>query len=107
MNDSYQSWYNGSNLYGPVYTAAGQTAIIGPDSPNSEVESYILNTDLISDLGDLSNKYLGQPLKFPNSEMKITSLNLGRSRRSHPIAYDKYYNGNLIDLNIGSACPYL
>ena len=107
LNDSYQSWYNGSNLYGPVYTAAGQTAVIGPDSPNSEVESYILNTDLISNLGDLSNKYLGQPLKFPNTEMKITSLNLGRSKRSHPTAYDKYYNGNLIDLNIGSACPYL
>ena len=107
LNDSYQSWYNGSNLYGPVYTAAGQTAIIGPDSPNSEVESYILNTDLIADLGDLSNKYLGQPLKFPNTEMKITELKLGRSSRSHADSYDKYYNGNLIDLNIGSACPYL
>ena len=107
LNDSYQSLLIGSNIYGPVYTPAGKTAVIGSDRANSEVESWILNTDLIADLGDLSDKYLGMPFEFPTTKMKITELKLGRSSRSHPGYYDKYYNENLTGLNIGSSCPYL
>ena len=53
------------------------------------------------------DKYLGMPFEFPTTKMKITELKLGRSSRSHPGYYDKYYNENLTGLNIGSSCPYL
>ena len=106
LNNSYQSLFIGNIVYGPKYTQAGQKVVLGPSQVKHEVESYILNPDLISNLGDLSDKYMGQ-LNFPGVTTRLTELNLGRSSRSHPEAYDKYYNNLLSALNIGESCPYL
>jgi hypothetical protein len=43
-----------------------------------------LNPHLISDLGDLSDKYIGS-LNFPGIETRLTELKFGRSSRSHSI----------------------
>ena len=105
LNNSYQSLFIGNIVYGPEYTLANQTVTLGPTQVKHEVESYILNPDLISNLGDLSDKYLGQ-FNFPGLETRLTELNFGRSSRSHT-KYDKYYNNLLSSLNIGESCPYL
>ena len=105
LNNSYQSLFIGNIVYGPKYTLANQTVKLGPTQVKHEVESYILNPDLISNLGDLSDKYLGQ-FNFPGLETRLTELNLGRSSRSHK-KYDKYYNKLLSSLTIGQSCPYL
>ena len=94
----------GNIVYGPEYTYAGQEKTLGPDSPKHEVESFILNPSLIADLGDLSNKYIGS-WNMPAN--KLTALRFGRSSRSHPNAYDKYFNSLLTALNIGDTTPYL
>lgn len=105
LTNSYQSIFVGNIVYGPKYTKAGETVAIGPDSPKHEVESYILNPDLIADLGDLSDKYLGS-WNMPKN--KLTELKFGRSSRSHPNTnYEKYYNSLLTNLNIGETTPYL
>lgn len=104
LTNSYQSIFVGNIVYGPVYTEAGETIVIGPESPKHEVESYILNPELIADLGDLSDKYLGS-WNMPNN--KLTELKFGRSSRSHPNNYNKYYNSLLTNLNIGTTTPYL
>ena len=108
LNNSYQSIFIGNIVYGPKYTLAGQTVRLGPTAVKHEVESYILNPALISDLGDLSNKYIGS-LNFPGVQTRLTSLKLGRSSRSHRKdgSYQYYYNSLLSGLNIGSSCPYL
>ena len=106
LNNSYQSIYIGNILYGPEYTLANQKVTLGPSQVKHEVESYILNPSLIANLGDLSNKYLGQ-FNFPSQPTRLTELNFGRSSRSHPEAYDKYYNNLLSTLSIGESCPYL
>ena len=105
LTNSYQSIFVGNIVYGPEYTEAGDTVAIGPDTPKHEVESYILNPELIADLGDLSDKYLGS-WNMPNN--KLTELKFGRSSRSHPNTnYTKYYNSLLTNLNIGTTTPYL
>ncbi len=71
-----------------------------------EVESWILNPTLIADLGDLSDKYLGE-FGFPGTPTRLTRLKFGRSSRSDPDTYQTYYNGLISTLNIGSSCPYL
>lgn len=106
LNNSYQSIFIGNIVYGPVYTTAGQIVTLGPEEVKHEVESYILNPQLIADLGDLSNKYIGS-LNFPGVQTRLTELKLGRSSRSHPISYDCYYNNLLSTLNLGASCPYL
>lgn len=106
LNNSYQSIFIGNIVYGPIYTSAGQIAELGPEDVKHEVESYILNPQLISDLGDLSDKYIGS-LQFPGIETRLTELNFGRSSRSHPNAYSDYYNNLLSAINLGSSCPYL
>lgn len=106
LNNSYQSIYIGNILYGPVYTQANQKVELGPSQVKHEVESYILNPELISDLGDLSDKYLGQ-FNFPSAKTRLIELKFGRSSRSHPGFYDKYYNNLLSSLSIGDSCPYL
>lgn len=106
LNNSYQSVFIGNINYGPQFTSAGEIAQIGPDTVKHEVESWILNPKLISNLGDLSDKYLGS-FAFPGQQTKLIELNFGRSSRSHPTAYDKYYNKLLNNLNIGTSCPYL
>jgi hypothetical protein len=106
LNNSYQSIMLGTIVYGPKYTLGGQKVILGTKETRHEVESWILNPSLISDLGDLSNKYIGS-WTFPNDPVSLTELNFGRSSRSHPNSYDKYYNKLLISLNIGSSCPLL
>lgn len=104
LANSYQSIFIGNIVYGPEYTYAGQEKTLGPDSPKHEVESYILNPSLIADLGDLSDKYIGS-WNMPAN--KLTALRFGRSSRSHPGAYDKYFNSLLTALNIGDTTPYL
>lgn len=106
LNNSYQSIFIGNIVYGPTYTSAGQTVVLGPEEVKHEVESYILNPQLIADLGDLSDKYIGS-LNFPGVETRLTELKFGRSSRSHPTAYSDYYNNLLSALNLGAACPYL
>lgn len=106
LNSSYQSIFIGTSLYGPKYTLAGDTAELGPDDVRHEVEAWILNPTLISDLGDLSDKYIGS-WQFPSIGTKLTSLNFGRSSRSHENDYDKYYNKQLSELSVGNSCPYL
>lgn len=106
LNNSYQSIYIGNILYGPVYTQANQKVELGPSQVKHEVESYILNPELISDLGDLSDKYLGQ-FNFPSAKTRLIELKFGRSSRSHANKYDKYYNNLLSSLSIGDSCPYL
>ena len=106
LNNSYQSLFIGNIVYGPQYTLAGEIATLGSAQVKHEVESYILNANLIASLGDLSNKYLGQ-FNFPGQTTRLTELSFGRSSRSHPEAYDKYYNGLLSALNIANSCPYL
>jgi hypothetical protein len=56
----------GNIIYGPEYRTAGQIAELGPSTVKHEVESFILNTQLIADLGDLSDKYIGS-LQFPDT----------------------------------------
>ena len=93
LNNSYQSIFIGNIVYGPRYTLAGQTVTLGPSAVKHEVESYILNPTLISDLGDLSDKYIGS-LNFPGVQTRLTSLKFGRSRRSHSIAVANSENLN-------------
>lgn len=100
LTNSYQSIFIGNIVYGPVYAAAGETVEVGPASPKHEVESYILNPTLISDLGDLSDKYIGS-WQMPNN--KLVNLRFGQSSRSHPETYDKYYNSLLTTLSLGTA----
>ena len=85
LNNSYQSIFIGNIVYGPVYTTAGQTITLGPEEVKHEVESYILNPQLIADLGDLSDKYIGS-LYFPGVQTRLTELKFGRSSRSHSVA---------------------
>ena len=107
LNNSYQSIYIGNILYGPKYAPANGTVTLGPTQVKHEVESYVLNPGLISNLGDLSDKYLGT-FNFPSTPTRLTELNFGRSSRSHKDkGYDKYYNNLLNDLNISTSCPYL
>ncbi len=106
LNNSYQSIFIGNIVYGPVYTTAGQTVTLGPEEVKHEVESYILNPQLIADLGDLSDKYIGS-LNFPGVQTRLTELKFGRSSRSHPTTYNNYYNNLLSALNLGESCPYL
>ena len=106
LNNSYQSIFIGNIVYGPVYTTAGEVVTLGPEEVKHEVESYILNPQLISDLGDLSDKYIGS-LNFPGVETRLTELKFGRSSRSHPGKYNNYYNNLLSALNLGASCPYL
>jgi hypothetical protein len=106
LNNSYQSIFIGNIVYGPKYTLAGQIAELGPNEVKHEVESYILNPELIADLGDLSDKYIGS-LNFPGVQTRLTELKLGRSSRSHPDTYDVYYNNLLSALNLEKSCPYL
>jgi hypothetical protein len=106
LTNSYQSLFIGNIVYGPTYTLAGQTIELGPVEVKHEVESYILNPELIADLGDLSDKYIGS-LNFPGVQTRLTELKLGRSSRSHPYTYEYYYNNLLSALNLGNACPYL
>ena len=105
LNNSYQAIMVGTQIYGPEKATAGQQVTLGPEKPNHEVESWILNVGLIADLGDLSAQYAGN-LQFPSNETRWTNLRLGRSARSHPEAYDKYYNANAASINL-SNCPYL
>ena len=85
---------------------ANQEVDLGPENAKHEVESWILNPDLISDLGDLSDKYIGS-WGFPDTPTKLTELKFGRTKRSHPNAYSNYYNSLLTQLDIGSSCPLL
>lgn len=119
LTNGYLSTFVGNTVFGPTYTVAGQTATLGPgNQTRHEVESYILSPELISDLGDLSDKYLGQ-FTFPaTKQLRLTSLKFGRSQRSHgayvdkdgkqvPEKYSKYYNKLLTSLDVGQSCPYL
>lgn len=108
LTNSYQSTFVGNITYGPTYTLAGQTVTLGPGSQvKHEVESWILNPTLIADLGDLSDKYLGE-FGFPqNLKTRLTRLKFGRSSRSDPDTYQAYYNALISSLSIGSSCPYL
>ena len=119
LTNGYLSTFVGNTVFGPVYTIAGKTATLGPgNQTRHEVESYILSPELISDLGDLSDKYLGQ-FTFPaTKKLRLTSLKFGRSQRSHgayidkngnqvPEKYSKYYNKLLTSLDVGQSCPYL
>lgn len=109
LTNSYQSLFIGNIVYGPVYATAGQTVTVGSTSPKHEVESYILNPNLIADLGDLSDKYIGS-WQMPKN--KLTELKFGRSSRSHPGKYKTYFNQLLTQLSFGSVkdgsnTPYL
>lgn len=106
LNTSYQALLIGNIAYtsGDIVNA-GEMVTLGPNEVKHEVESYILNPLLISDLGDLSDKYIGS-FNLPSST-KLLKLKLGRSSRSNPDSYDKYYNSLLSQLNLGSSCPYL
>ena len=107
LNDSYQAMIIGTNKYGPIKLVAGETGKLGPDRPGQEVESLIFKAELISSLGDLSNKYLAN-LVFPSTvQTRWTELRFGRSERSHPGAWEGYYNAMIADLAIGDSCPYL
>ena len=130
LTNGYLSTFVGNTVYGPTYTTAGNKATLGPGAETRhEVESYILSPELISDLGDLSDKYLGQ-FTFPaTKQLRLTSLRFGRSSRSHgpeslddkgnlkvyynkngvqiPEAYSKYYNKLLTSVDVGDSCPYL
>ena len=107
LNNCYLSLMIGNNIYGPIYAISGETVEnIGPDNVRHEVESYILNPTLLSDIGDLSNKYLGS-WNFPAKPTKLTKLKFGQTKRSHPDTYQVYYNKLLTSLNIGSTCPLL
>ena len=106
LNDSYHSMLMGSTIYGPMQLKAGEVGLLGPDRASQEVESQIYNADLIASLGDLSDKYIGQ-ITFPDVPTRWTELCLGRSERSHPGAWEGYYNQNIGTLDIGNSCPYL
>ena len=107
LTNSYQSTFVGNITYGPTYALAGETVRLGPGAQvKHEVESWILNPTLIADLGDLSDKYLGE-FGFPGTPTRLTRLKFGRSSRSDPDTYQTYYNGLISTLNIGSSCPYL
>ena len=54
----------------------------------------------------MSDKYIGS-LNFPGVQTRLTELKFGRSSRSHPTAYNNYYNNLLSALNLGESCPYL
>lgn len=106
LNTSYQGLLIGNIAYvSPGIVNAGEEVVLGPTTVKHEVESYILNPQLISDLGDLSDKYIGS-FNLP-SNTKLLKLKLGRSSRSNPDNYDKYYNNLLSQLELGSSCPYL
>ena len=104
LTNSYQSLFIGTTVYGPEYTPANGTVTLGPEDPRHEVEAWILNAPLIADIGDLSDKYLGS---WSMANSKLTRLSFGRSVRSHPTNYDKYYNANLTTLTVGENSPYL
>lgn len=107
LNDSYHAMIIGTNKFGPIKLRAGETGKLGPDRPGQEVESLIFKAELISSLGDLSNKYLAN-LVFPSTvQTRWTELKFGRSERSHPGAWEGYYNAMIADLAIGNSCPYL
>lgn len=107
LNDSYHAMIIGTNKFGPIKLKAGETGKLGPDRPGQEVESLIFKAELISSLGDLSNKYLAN-LVFPSTvQTRWTELKFGRSERSHPGAWEGYYNAMIADLAIGNSCPYL
>lgn len=107
LNNCYVSLMIGNNIYGPVYAISGKIIEgLGPDGVRHEVESYILNPTLLSDIGDLSNKYLGS-WNFPGNPTKLTKLKFGQTPRSHPDTYEVYYNKLLTSLDIGGACPLL
>lgn len=77
LNNCYLSLMIGNNIYGPIYAVSGEMVEnIGPDNVRHEVESYILNPILLSDIGDLSNKYLGS-WNFPAKPTKLTKLKFG------------------------------
>ena len=112
LNNSYQSIFIGNIVYGPTYATAGQVVTLGSSEVKHEVESYILNPTLISDLGDLSDKYLGS-FNFPSGggATRLTRLKFGRSQyapnEEENNNYEYYYNNLLTGLNIGTTCPYL
>jgi hypothetical protein len=86
---------------------ANTSVQLGPETAKNEVESWILNPNLIADLGDLSNKYIGS-WNFPSDPTKLTRLVFGRTPRSvSDETWKAYYNAQLTALDIGSNCPLL
>lgn len=109
LSNSYASIMLGTTIYGPVYLTAGEQVELGATDARHEVESWILNPQLFSDLGDLSDKYLGS-FKLPadtNLDCRIKELKLGQSSRSHPDTYSAYYNNLLTELSIPDSFKYL
>lgn len=115
LNNSYQAIMVGNNIYRSQdldredggLIQANTFVELGPETAKHEVESWILNSNLIADLGDLSNKYLGS-WAFPTGEpTRLTKLKFGQTIRSDPNTYSKYYNALLNTLDIGNSCPLL
>lgn len=96
--------YGGTNGYvtAPQYAAANTSITIypNPNDNSTDTETYVCSASQLKDVGDLSNKYLGNFDISKVKDCKLTRLILGNH---HP----NYYNKYLSEATIGNTCPYL
>ena len=92
--------------HGPVtnrqFNEANQIITFSPDQDPGDTESYILGLNNLSDIGDLSNKYLGTfTVKYPN---KLRRIVLGNEHKDYYNPYWKEKTGSIVDVQ---ACSLL
>ena len=107
LNDAYHAMLFGSIVYGPIKLKAGETGQLGQPTASQEVEAQLFQAHTIASVGDLSDKYLGDVFLPTTVQTKLTELSLGRSKRSHPDAWEGYFNENITKIDIRDTCPYL